>query len=108
MRAKINEGYADVNIKVTFFGKSDKDPYFSTNYFYSQIYLKDNAVGEFTQTKLSSNYSVYTYTATVKAKQITNASYEIKVIAAENYPYDFSDDYVVKNFNIEFKFEFEN
>ena len=96
--------YADLKITVSFTGKGIGD-YKNGNHneFYSTLIVCDENIAEFTTVDLSENYTKFTYSATIKAKQLTNGNFQIKVKTSARYGYE---DYTVKNYKIDLSFNF--
>ena len=93
--------YADLTITVSFYGKGQpKD-----NTFTSQLIVCNETVGSLKKDVFDSanSYTKYTYTATIKAKQLTNGEYKVTVkSSAGNY-----SEYMIKNLRVDFSFSFE-
>ena len=96
--------YADLTITAKFMGKGVNSQKYSSNVFKYKVCVNEEAIGTFTSENLGSNYTEHTVTATIKAKQLMNAGYEIITTAQSSLGYE---DYVVKNLGITISFEFE-
>lgn len=94
--------YADLTITVSFMGKGNTD---RGNEFYSKLIVCDETVDQINYENLGNNYTKYSYSATIKAKQLTNGNYEVKVKTSAKYGYE---DYTIKNYRIDFSFNFNN
>ena len=97
--------YADLTITVTFYGKGFGASH--SNEFYSMITMGEDTIGSFTTENFASKteYAKYTYTCTVKAKQLTNANFEFHARQSAQYGYE---DYTIKNVRIDMAFTFDN
>ena len=93
--------YADVVISVSFMAKGDTKNY---NAFISQLKIKDDVIGEFRRENLGNSYSTYTYSGTVKAKQLMNANYNFGVTLGAKVGVA---EYTVKNLKVLFDFAFD-
>lgn len=93
--------YAILNITVSFEGKGNGSNHY--NEFYSKLKVCDEAVGSISKADLGDGYTKYTYTAQIKAKQLTNGNYEIVVSYGAKYGYD---DYTIKNIRVNLEFDF--
>lgn len=93
--------YADLTITVTFYAKGDGTN--QNNEFYSKLKVCDEEIGSFSQLNLGNDYAKYTYSGTIKALQLTNGDYKVKVSYGSTLGYE---DHTVKNFKVDFKFNF--
>ena len=95
--------YADLTITVKFMGKGNNSQKYTHNKFKYRVLVNDEAIVSFTSENLGSSYTEHTVTATIKAKQLMNAGYEIIATASSSLGYE---DYTVKNFVITLSFDF--
>ncbi len=96
--------YADLIITVSFLGKGDSWLNHSSNEFQTDLKVYGKEIGHFYAENLGDDYTLYTYSGTVKAKDFTNGNYEVKLHIGAKLG---SEDYTVKNFRIDFKFDFQ-
>lgn len=96
--------YADLTITVKFMGKGVNSQKYTPNKFKYKVLVNDEAIGNFASENLGSSYTEHTVTATIKAKQLMNAGYEIIATASSSLGYE---DYTVKNFVITLSFNFD-
>ncbi len=97
--------YADLIITVSFLGKSDAGNH--ENVFYSKLTVCNETIGSFEMEDFASasTYTKYSYSGTIKAKQLTNGNYKISVNTSAKLGYA---DYTIKNYKIDFKFIFDS
>lgn len=93
--------YADLIIKVSFYGKGNTS---HENQFTTNLKVADETIGKLQVENLGENYTLYTYTGTIKAKQLINSNYEVKVYYGAKYGYE---EYTIKNIKVDFSFNFE-
>ena len=93
--------YADLTITVSFSAKGDGTKNY--NEFYSKLIVCGETIGSFTEVDLGDNYTEYTYSGTIKALQLTNGDYDVKVSYGSTLGYE---DHYVKNFRVDFDFDF--
>ena len=93
--------YAELTVTVSFEGKGSGASH--KNEFFSNLQVCNEKIGTFNMMNLGDVYSKYTYQGTIKAKQLTNGNYEVKVAVGSKYGYE---DFTVKNFKLDFDFNF--
>jgi len=96
--------YADLIITVSFYGKTtEKNNH--DNSFTSKLIVCDETIGSFDIKDFASasSYTKYSYKGTIKAKQLTNGDYEVRIKTSAKYGYA---DYTIKNYRIDFDFVF--
>ncbi len=93
--------YADLTITLTFAAKGAPT---SMNELIVKLNILDETVASITKSEPGNSYTTYTLTATIKAKQLTNADYKAVAKATSKLGYD---DYIVKNFDISYQFDFD-
>lgn len=94
--------YADITFVVSFVGKGNRGTYGNT--FRSKLKLGDDAIASFAKQDLGKDYTSYTFSGKVKAKQLTNVGNVFKLLIDARYG---TEDYTVKNFRIDISFDFE-
>ena len=95
--------YADLTITISFMGKGDGTQ--KKNEFYSSLKVCDETIGSFKSFNLGDGYTQYTYSGTIKALQLTNGNYEVKVSYGSTYGYE---QYTIKNIRVDFEFNLDN
>ena len=96
--------YADLTITVSFTGKGIGDyKNGNNNEFYSTLIVCDETIADFEAIDLNENYTKFTYSGTIKAKQLTNGNFRIKVKTSASYGYE---GYTIKNYKIGLSFNF--
>ena len=96
--------YSDLTISVSFLGKGHpKYIYDNPSKFFSRLFVYNEEVAEFRQTDLGDSYTKHNYSAKIKAKQLINSDYTIKIETDCEYAYT---GYYVKNYKISFQFDF--
>ena len=93
--------YADLKITVSFVGRGNGKQH--NNAYISKLSVNGEAIGSFQQESLGDGYTNYTYSGTIKAKQLINGDFKITVSAKAKYGYK---DYWVKNIQVDFDFDF--
>ena len=86
-------------------GKGNNSQKYTPNTFKYKVVVNDETIGTLESENLGTTYTEHTVTATIKAKQLINAGYEIIAIASSSLG---REDYTVKNFNISLSFDFDN
>ncbi len=96
--------YADIVITVSFQGKGGASG--NGNLFTSKLIVCDETIGSFKTADFGSkeNYTTYSYTGKIKAKQLTNGNYKIMIDTSAKLGYT---NYTIKNYKIDIAFDFE-
>ena len=96
--------YADLTITATFMGKGINSQKYTQNTFKYYLIVNDETIASFKSENLGNDYTKYTVSGTIKAKQLMNSNYEIMFSVSSALGYE---DYTVKNLTITFSFDFQ-